>query len=147
MIAYAGAAVRKRKAFNPKRTICIHRDPAELHRIAARVGYGGNPEHKINPGDFGLTPPAVPIADKTKCDGAAIFTRSEALRLIKAGVMKGLVSEQMRGDFPQNIWSVSDRGVPLEAQLENVEKGVYHGYPMPSTDPFRAVVLARWRNA
>jgi hypothetical protein len=34
--------------------------------------------------------------------------------------------------------------VPVEAQLENAERGIYHGYPMPVSDPFRREVLARW---
>ena len=41
--------------------------------------------------------------------------------------------------------SVSDSGVPLEAELENREMGRYHGYPMPETDPFRDIVLDSWR--
>jgi hypothetical protein len=36
-------------------------------------------------------------------------------------------------------------GVPLEAQLENAANGTYHGYPMPEDDPFRDIVIARWR--
>jgi hypothetical protein len=35
-------------------------------------------------------------------------------------------------------------GIPLEAQLENAAKGVYHGYPMPESDPLAAEVLSRW---
>lgn len=35
-------------------------------------------------------------------------------------------------------------GEPLEAQLENAEQGIYHGYPMPANDPFRNQVLNRW---
>ncbi len=58
--------------------------------------------------------------------------------------MRGLISVQTRGQFPQNIWSVTESGCPLEAQLENQELGTYHGYPMPSTDPFRDAVLLRW---
>jgi hypothetical protein len=39
---------------------------------------------------------------------------------------------------------VTDDGIPLEGQLENPEKGVYHGYPMPEADPLRADVLRVW---
>ena len=47
--------------------------------------------------------------------------------------------------FPKNIWSVTKEGEPLEAQLENRDQGIYHGYPMPEADAFREVVLKRWK--
>lgn len=53
-------------------------------------------------------------------------------------------SELQFGNFPQNIWAVTEEGQPLEGQLENPQKGVYHGYPLPKSDPFSRVVLARW---
>jgi hypothetical protein len=71
-----------------------------------------------------------------------IFTRAEAIRLLGAGLRRGLFSVQERNGWPQNIWSVTDGGQPLEAQLEG--DGVYHGYPMPDADPFREEVLQRW---
>ena len=52
-----------------------------------RVKYGGNPEHKRNPGDFGLTPPSQPRADKTLCDEVAVFKRTTALRLLRKGIV------------------------------------------------------------
>jgi hypothetical protein len=39
---------------------------------------------------------------------------------------------------------VTDDGIPLEAQLENPEQGVYHGYPLLDDDSFRDEVLKRW---
>jgi len=56
-----------------------------------------------------------------------------------------LISIQKRNDFPQNIWAVTDTGIPLEAQLENNVQGAYHGYPMPESDPFRETVLSAAR--
>lgn len=132
-----------RAGFNPKRRIG-RLDPAAREGLAASIRYGGNPEHKRNPGDFGLTPPSSPRPDKTLCDTVAIFEREKALALLKTGVMRGLVSERWVGDYPQNIWSVMESGVPLEAQLENHETGQYHGYPMPENDPFREVVGKAW---
>ncbi|HSQ08918.1 MAG TPA: hypothetical protein VLM84_14675, partial [Chromatiaceae bacterium] len=76
-----------------------------------------------NPGDFGLTPPSCPRADKSLCDVARIFRRKDALVLLRAGI---------------------GRGQPVEAQLENQAQGTYHGYPMPESDPFRNVVLEQW---
>ena len=56
----------------------------------------------------------------------------------------GVVSTQTRGQWPQNVWAVTATGLALEAQLGNQERGAYHGYPMPASDPFREEVLARW---
>lgn len=139
--------MKRRTAYNPKRQIGGHIDPQRIEWLLAQVSYGGNPEHKRNPGDFGLIPPAVPRPDKTLCDAVAAFSKSIALRYLHDGIRKGLVSVQTRGDFPQNIWAVTDTGEPLEAQLENSALGAYHGYPMPETDPFREEVLQRWRIA
>ncbi len=133
-----------RRSFNRKRRIRQNSDAAELALLAKRLKYGGNPAHKRNPGDFGLDPPSRPMPRKTLCDDAGIFTRKEALRMLRLGAVKGLISEQRRGEFPQNIWAVTDSGDPLEAQLENQEKGEYHGYPVPKGDPFRSEILTRW---
>lgn len=110
--------------------------------------YGGNPEHKRNPGDFGLTPPASPRPGKTLCDAVEIFTREEALRLLREGVRRSLISEQTRGaePWPQNIWAVAGNGVPLEAMLQNPDRGEYHGYPMLDGDPLAEEVRERWND-
>src|ERR1035437_9720739 len=113
----------KRKTFNPKHRFARAPVKAELERLARSAQYGGNPEHKKNPGDFGLTPPASPRRDKTLCDGAGIFQRKLALKLLKEGIRRGLVSQQVRNGFPQNIWAVTDDGIPLEAALDNGETG------------------------
>jgi hypothetical protein len=47
------------------------------------VTYGGNPEHKRNPGDFGLTPPAQGRKDKTLCDTVEVFERQNALEHLR----------------------------------------------------------------
>ena len=136
--------MHKRSNFNPKRRIQTHCDPETVHRLARQVRYGGNPEHKRNAGDFGLVPPAQPRADKTLCDEVSVDSRAKAEVLLREGAKKGLISEQMRGGFPQNIWSVTAKGEPLEAELTNQDTGEYHGYPMPQTDVFRDEVLKRW---
>jgi hypothetical protein len=136
---------RPRKSYNPKRTLVASKpEETELIVLAKKVHYGGNPEHKRHPGDFGLTPPSAPRSDKTLCDLAGIRSRVAALSALRSGVLKGLISAQRRGIFPQNIWSVTDDGIPLEAQLDNEQAGTYHGYPMPEADPFREVVLRAW---
>ncbi len=134
----------RRNTFNAKRKI---RDQAgDTRVIARRVSYGGNPEHKRNPGDFGLNPPAAHSRpDKSLCDDVGIFSRAVALRLLRAGIRKGLISVQEREGWPQNIWAVTSGGVPLEAELENAGQGTYHGYPMPHDDPLRVQVLKKWQ--
>jgi hypothetical protein len=140
--------MRRYGQFNPKRRLLTPAQAQaradELGQLAARVGYGGNPEHKKNPGDFNLTPPADPRQGKSLCDVAEIFKREEAVKLLQAGLRKGLVSDRMTGDWPKNVWSVTDDGFALEAQLENPALGTYHGYPMPDTDPLAGEVLRRW---
>jgi hypothetical protein len=137
----------KRKSFSPKRSLSSAPVQADLARWAAQVRYGGNPEHERNPGDFGLTPPSAPRADKTLCDLAGILQRANALALLREGIRRGLVSEQVRGNYPQNVWAVTEDEIPLEAQLENRANGTYHGYPMSAEDPFREKVIAKWRAA
>ena len=133
--------------FNPKRRIQNSPDPSVLRFLAQTVKYRGSPYHKRNPGDFGLTPPALPLPGKTLCDGVGIVTRQAAQGLLRLGATRGLISVQTRGQFPQNIWSVTNDGYPLEAELENQEQGTYHGYPMPKTDPFRDEVISRWTSS
>ena len=40
-----------RRRFNPKRRISPTKAPEELEKLAARVTYTGNPQHKETPGD------------------------------------------------------------------------------------------------
>jgi len=132
------------RSHNPKRRIAEGLPPADLEALADRVRYDGNPVHKSNPGDFGLSPPAGPRPHKTLCGKADIFVRSEAHSLLREGIRRGLVSKQRRGDFPQNVWAVSPNGHAVEAALGNKETGTYHGYPMADEDPLRSEVLSRW---
>ena len=116
-----------------------------LSNRASQAHYGGNPEHKRNPGDFKLTPPSSPRAGKSLCDSIKVFTRKEALDLLRKGIRIGLVSDRFVGQWPKNVWSVMDDGTPLEAQIESPEQGSYHGYPMQEDDPFCLKVIEQWR--
>ena len=118
-----------------------------LDSISTKVGYGGNPMHKRNPGDFKLNPPSDGRQHKTLCDRAKVFTRAEATRLLKQGAAYGLVSDAMKGDWPKNIWAVAQNGEPVEAILENETQGIYHGYSMGDSDPMAASVRQRWNAA
>jgi hypothetical protein len=137
--------MKRRTGFNPKRSIRPNIDEDYLQGLAESIKYGGNPEHKRNPGDFGLTPPAQPRPYKSLCDVVEVFSKLDATRLLRQGVKRGLISDREQNGFPQNIWSVTKNGYPLEAQLENAEQGIYHGYPMPQSDPFREKVLEVWQ--
>ena len=132
-----------RESFNPKGALhdAAMLSPAQVDYWAEAARYSGNPEHKRNPGDFGLTPPAAARIGKTLCDKVGIFSRNTALDLLREGLRRGLVSRQQRDGWPQNVWTITPAGEPLEAQLEG--DGVYHGCPMPENDPFRDVVLRR----
>ena len=138
---------RRKSSFNAKRKIVETPDLELLTRLLHRAQYGGNPEHKRNPGDFGLTPPASPRADKTLCDLADVLERRGALRLLRSGVCRGLVSVQQKGEWPQNVWAMTDGGFPMEAQLENREAVTYHGYPLAENDPFAEVVREMWERS
>lgn len=137
--------MRKRQ-YNPKREIGKNADRSNLKALAKRIRYVGSAFHKRNPGDFGLIPPSQPRPDKTLCDGAKISQAKVAQNLLEKGAAMGLISEQQRGDFPQYIWAVTPDGVPLEAQLDNVGAGTYHGYPMGEGDPLAERVLQFWNS-
>jgi hypothetical protein len=140
---------RRYNQFNTKRRILSEQardhEQERLSELAEMIAYGGNPEHKINPGDFGLTPPSNPRSGKSLCDSARIFQRDVALELLKQGLKRGLVSDREEDGWPKNIWAVTDSEIPLEAQLENSVRGSYHGYPMPESDPLAEEVLKLWK--
>ncbi|MBN2497984.1 MAG: hypothetical protein JXR96_25545 [Deltaproteobacteria bacterium] len=119
--------------------------PERGERYITEARYGGNPEHKTRPGDYGLTPPCNPRPGKTLCDEDRDFLKSEAIALLKRGFRRGMVSVQERNGWPQNVWALSDEGEAFEAQLENQMTGTYHGYPMPEEDDFRSAVIEEWR--
>jgi hypothetical protein len=137
---------RRTKGHNPKRKIIPNGSvsPGRLAELAQNASYGGNPEHKRSPSNFGLTPPASPRPGKTLCDGERQVSKEEAEALLRAGLQKGMMSACDPDGWPQNVWALSDAREVFEAQLENATLGIYHGYPMPENDDFRAVVEAEW---
>lgn len=138
--------MRPRSGYNPKRKIASKNAMTEEERVglAQRSQYGGNPEHKYNPEDYELTPPARPRPGKTLCDAAGPIVKADAERLLQNGIAKGMVSTRQLNGWPQNVWVVTDTGTAFEAQLENRDQGIYHGYPMPTDDDFREKVLEEW---
>ena len=67
--------LRKYNQFNSKRRIKKLTEGELRHcsELAEQVRYGGDPEHKRNPGDFGLTPPNGPRQRKSLCEAVGIF--------------------------------------------------------------------------
>lgn len=137
--------MKRRNDYKLNNCIRASADAALIARLVESVSYSGSPYHKRNPGDYGLTPPQQPRPDATLCDDVNISSKSEAEKLLRAGVEKNLISVQEENNFPRKIWSVTDGGHPLEARLENQGNGTYHGYPMAKSDPFHDEVLARWK--
>ena len=136
---------RERGKFNPKRRICKPENLPDLDALAEQVQYEGHPGHKRKSGNFRVG--TGPSGDRTLCDAAGIFDKEEALRLLREGVMRGLISVRTRGNFPQNIWAVSDDGRPLEAQQGSPGQGVYHGYPLLPHDELWDKVMMHWCEA
>jgi len=139
--------MQRRKGYNPKRKLGALGlwSADERKKRAGEVLYGGNQEHKLNPRAYGPGPVINPRPGKTLCDAVGPFSKAKAESLLRAGVLKGMISQQMRNGWPQNVWAVSD-GQPFEAELENNILGSYHGYPMPKDDDFRVIVLREWLN-
>ena len=72
-----GVMKRRNGQFNSKRKMLKVEecDFEGLAKLASEAKYGGNPEHKRNPGDFGLTPPSGPRPGKSLCDSVKVFTK------------------------------------------------------------------------
>ena len=118
--------------------------------MIASATYEGSPQHKRNPGDFGLTPPSSPRPQKTLCDEAGIFRRADATALFKSAIDAGLVSEQQTGEgFPKQLWVVDDDGRVFELMYGGSRTGCYHGYPIRKSDPLFDQIRDAWseRNA
>ncbi len=142
--------MKRKNLYNPKRKPApppqTQQRRDELCELARRVQYDGNPEHKRNPGDFGLTPPSCPKRDKSLCDAVNIFQKSVAENLLKEGLQRGLVSTATDNGWPQNVWVLTPNGEPLEAQLGNKIQGIYHGYPLLENDALHDFIVEIWNN-
>lgn len=137
------------RKFNPKRTILTTpqyiQTKDELIKKSKDLTYDGKAEHKLNPGDFNLTPPACGRTDKSLCDLAKIFTHKEALKLLREGFSKGMIDTREHMGWPRHVWAVIDDDLVLEAKPSIPGAGCYHGYPLPPSDPLFDEVLAKWK--
>jgi hypothetical protein len=117
---------------------------AERAYLDAYATYEGSPFHKRNPGDFGLTPPAAPRADKTLCDEAAVFKKDVARALLSKAIEGGIVSDgEGSPGFPKELW-VFDDGHVFEAIYGGSKIGAYHGYPVRTNEPFFDELVEEW---
>lgn len=140
-----------RKKFNRKRKLAPEGSCSaeELEQLALAADYSGNPLHKISPGDFGLTPPAQarkPSSEqqsRSLCDTAKVFKREDAVRYLREGLRRGMISITRVNGWPKQVWAVTDGGIAMEAQRDR--DGSYHGYAMPLDDPMEDIVKRRWR--
>ena len=117
-------------------------DRGDLRRMAEKARYRPSPYHKADPSIAGE---ATPRPDKTVC-GRRVLAGGcqDAAELLKAGLLRGMTSIQVRHGWPQNVWAVDGEGIVYEAQLGNSELGEYHGYPMKMDDHFVRFVRKEW---
>ena len=76
------------------------------------------------------------------CDGTRVILRAEARRLLREGVMRGMVSELADDSLPKYVWSVDADGTAYEAKLGT---DGYHGYRLEDEDDMRSLVLKEWK--
>lgn len=116
----------------------------ELEELAEKAIYTGNPKHKKNPGDFGLTPPADPRPNVSLCDNAGIFARSAAQELLRQAFLKGLVDRRWaQGEWPRVVWMVHN-DIVLQAMYGM--QGQYHGFPLDGAEPICEDVKKAWES-
>ena len=117
--------------------------PDELERFAQGAIYRSNRNHKrkMFDGSAGL---ARLDLDKTLCDGTGTNTRKASENLLREAFRRGMVSQQVRQTWPQNVWAVDESGEVYQANLTNSATGEYHGFPIRSEGRFLGHIRAEW---
>ena len=119
--------------------------PAELKRIALVARYGGSPNHKLHPNDYGFDPPNNPRPSKSPCDDLRPIAKKEAAKLLRDGIRKGMISRTEAGQLPKYIWAVDAQGGVYEAKTKPGQEIHYHGYRLGEDErQMRAEVLSEW---
>ena len=108
-----------------------------------RTGHGRDSD--IGKADSSATGKGAPRPDKTVCGSSELVGCRDAAGLLKAGILRGMTSSQVRNGWPQNVWAVDGEGIVYEAQLGNSDLGEYHGYPMKADDHFSRFVRREWK--
>lgn len=141
-----GTLARTMRKHNPKRRIAppptTKEQIIELQQLASSAVYTGKPAHKRNPGDFGLIPPAGARGDNDLCDPSEVFSKKEALELLRGAIRDGIISQERWEQWPKMVWAVAKNGVVLQGMCER--DGRYHGFALPEDDPIVKEVRKRW---
>jgi hypothetical protein len=115
-------------------------------QLAGRVGYEGSGAHKGDPYSWGIEPYRGRRRDRTYCDLNAKFhyeDRHRIKRLLKRGVLGGLISENAIQGDPTMLWTLDHNGWIYELRITHPGRAIYHGYPVLPSDPFARKVIAR----
>ena len=115
----------------------------ELERLAIGASYRSNLSHKREMFD-GEAGQARLDLDKTLCDGTGTNTQEASEDLLREAFRRGMVSQQVRQRWPQNVWAVDQSGEVYQANLANSATGEYHGFPIRSEGRFLAHIRAAW---
>jgi len=137
--------VTKHQSNNPKRRFLAAGsiEQNQLTELADALVYVGSANHKAKAADYGFHPPANPRPTKSVCDKLRVIQRLEAAELLRAGVLKGMVSALDATGVPKYVWVVGDDGEAYEAKGDG---GIqFHGYRLPPEDDIRDRVLKEWK--
>lgn len=118
-----------------------------LEELAKKVRYGGNADHKLNPGDFGIGATGFRRGAESLCESTGILHKAVAQRLLEQAFLQKMVSRQERDGWPALVWAVVGDDCVVEARLDNKGQGTYHGYPLSRADAFAEKVLKAWRES
>jgi hypothetical protein len=116
---------------------------AALVQLAARAVYVGSGHHKRYPADYGFDR-VNPVPTKSICDLVAPVLLPQAKGWLRDGIMKGMISVPVAGDYPKYIWCVADDGRVFEAKTDPHTPGRYHGYPLEGEDDMKDYVSQIW---
>ena len=117
------------------------RRPEELDDLAKHARYGPNRHHKRKMFDGAAGSARL---DKTLCDGAWANTQERSEGLLGEGFRRGMISQQVRDAWPQNVWAVDDRNEVYQANLTNSGTGEYHGFPIRGEGSFLSLIRSEW---
>jgi hypothetical protein len=118
----------------------------ELKGLAQRVTYGGSAYHKTRANDYGLTPPLSPRPHKSPCDDLRPVPKVEAVRLLREGIRRGMVSALAEGGVPKYVWAVDRDGEVYEAKAKAGLETGYHGYRLGEDDSdMRSLIRREWK--
>ena len=97
-----------------------------LAAVAKRAKYERSPYHKTGPGGKKRRYPPASECDKR-------WTEELATKCLRESIRSGSISDNWASDFPRYIWCKVGP-IVYEARLTNERQGVYHGYPLNSSD-------------